>query len=105
MVHKNPLQQIKQLIPCLPQSDIDLGFKFLQNFDIESLKLLVDSALIRVKKGLTKPNPKEEYLNVNLDNLYKLDSILIDYYSELVPEDIENYIDEEEDNEFLEDYE
>lgn len=106
MVYKNPLQQIEQLIPSLPKSDINLGFKFLKEFNIESLKLLVESAIIRVKKGLNNPTPKEEYLEVDLDKMYKLNSILIEYYNEINPDDIEDYeLDDNEDSEFIEDYE
>lgn len=94
MLHKKHIYNIKKLMPALPESDRSLGLKFLEERNIESLKMLVDSAIIRTKKGLLKENPKEEYLNVDFENLYKLQSIVDDYYSDfIIPEDYE-FIDE-----------
>ena len=53
----------------------------MNNRDFESLQLLVDSALVRVKKGLSKENPKEEYLRVDPEEIRKLKSE-VDVYCE-----------------------
>lgn len=65
----NSLNNIKKFIPSLPSKDVNIGYKFLEKRDFESLKELVDSALIRTKRNLRIENPTQEYLNVDLDNL------------------------------------
>ena len=81
MSNKVPVDRMKALIPSLPERDIELANKFLNNRDFESLQLLVDSALVRVKKGLSKENPKEEYLRVDPEEIRKLKSE-VDVYCE-----------------------
>lgn len=81
MSSKGPVDRIKALIPSLPLGDVELANKFLNNRDFESLQLLVDSALIRVRKGLSKETPKEEYLKVDLEEVRKLKSE-VDVYCE-----------------------
>ena len=63
------LKNIKNFINYLPSKDIQIGFKFLEQRDFDKLKELVDSALIRTKRNLKTDNPKQEYLNVDLDSL------------------------------------
>ena len=63
------LKNIKKFINYLPSKDVQIGFKFLEQRDFDKLKELVDSALIRTKRNLKTDNPKQEYLNVNLDSL------------------------------------
>lgn len=88
----SPIKIIEELIPFLPKKDIDLGHKFLKNRDFESLKMLVDSALIKVRNGLRKANPKEEYLSIDIDNLQTLKAEIDTYYSMLeLPEQDEEY--------------
>lgn len=81
MSNKGPVDRMKALIPSLPERDIELANKFLNNRDFESLQLLVDSALVRVKKGLSKENPKEGYLRVDPEEIRKLKSE-VDVYCE-----------------------
>ena len=76
-----PIDRIKALIPSLPEGDARLAHKFLNSRDFESLQLLVDSSLVRVKKGLNKENPKEEYLKADLEEMRKL-KLEIDTYCE-----------------------
>ena len=92
----NYTKSIEGLLSALPKSDISLGKTFLQKRDFYSLKDLVDSALIKVKKGLRKENPKQEYLDVDLDNLNKLKGEVDAYYTclELPEEDEDDFYDE-----------
>ena len=92
------VDRIKRLVPSLPESDIKLGNRFLNCRDFESLKLLVDSAIIRVKKGLEKENPKEEYLNTNLRKLNGLKFEVDTYCEALGLTESEDDYDEEESN-------
>ena len=83
MDNREPIDRIKVLIPSLPEGDAKLAHKFLNSRDFESLQLLVDSSLVRVKKGLSKENPKEEYLKADLGEMRKLKSE-IDTYCEVL---------------------
>ena len=103
----NPIQKIKDLILELPETDVPFGNKYLNTRDFESLQSLDDSAIIRVKKGLTKENPKEEYLKVDLEKLSKLKVEVDTYYSmiEVPTQDIyEDFDNEEFSEEFNEDF-
>ena len=103
MDNREPIDRIKALIPSLPEGDVKLAHKFLNSRDFESLQLLVDSSLVRVKKGLSKENPKEEYLKADLEEMRKL-KLEIDTYCEafelLKQEEYEDFDSEE----FNEDY-
>ena len=81
MDNREPIDRIKALIPSLPEGDARLAHKFLNSRDFESLQLLVDSSLVRVKKGLSKESPKEEYLKADLEGMEKL-KLEIDTYCE-----------------------
>lgn len=78
----NSIERIKSLIPSLPKKDVDLGYKFLEKRDFESLNDLVSSAVYKVKKNLRTSNPKEEYVNLDMDSLEKLQYEVQDYYSQ-----------------------
>ena len=43
-------ETIKSLIPNLPEKDAKLAIKFLENQELEALKLLIDSAIYKIKK-------------------------------------------------------
>ena len=81
MDNREPIDRIKALIPSLPGEDVKLAHRYLNSRDFESLQLLVDSSLVRVKKGLSRENPKEEYLRADLGEMGKLKSE-IDTYCE-----------------------
>lgn len=70
----NSIDRIRSLIGVLPTKDIALGYKFLDSRDFESLKELVDSAIYKVRKNLKKDNPREDYLNISLEDLSRLKS-------------------------------
>lgn len=89
-----PIDRIKALIPSLPEGDARLAHKFLNSRDFESLQLLVDSSLVRVKRGLIKENPKEEYLEADLEEMRKLKSEVDTYCEALeLPEQEDEYED------------
>ena len=88
-----PIDRIKALIPSLPKGDARLAHKFLDSRDFESLQLLVDSSLVRVKRGLSKENPKEEYLKADLEEMRRLKSEIDTYCEALELPEQEEYED------------
>ena len=93
MDNREPIDRIKALIPSLPEGDVKLAHKFLNSRDFESLQLLVDSSLVRVKKGLSKENPKEEYLKADLEEMRRLKSEIDTYCEALELPEQEEYED------------
>ena len=93
MSNREPIDIIKALIPSLPEGDAKLAHKFLNSRDFESLQLLVDSSLVRVKKGLSKESPKEEYLKADLGEMRKLKSEVDTYCETLELSEQEEYED------------
>ena len=49
---QTPIKRIELLISSLPKRDIPIGTKYLKDRDFEALQMLIDSAIIRVKRGL-----------------------------------------------------
>ena len=98
-----PVKRMKVLMCSLPERDIPLGHKFLNERSFDSLKELVDSAIYRVRRSLKSDNPKEEYLKVNLEDLNRLKSE-VDMYiiqwgipeDDMYNEDFDDYEIEEE---------
>ena len=83
-----PVKRMKALMCSLPEREIPLGHKFLNERSFDSLKELVDSAIYKVKKSLKSDNPKEEYLKVNLEDLSRLKSEVDMYIVQWeIPED------------------
>lgn len=66
------IETIRRLIVYLPKKDIQLGYKFLNRRDFDSLKELIDSAIYKVEKNLASENPKDEYINLDLDMMNEL---------------------------------
>lgn len=64
-----PIEKIKKLMKFLPLKDIELGNKFLYSRNFDSLKELVDSAIIRVKKQQALLTIKDDYKDINVDNI------------------------------------
>lgn len=93
MDNREPIDRIKALIPSLPEGDVRLAYKFLNSRDFESLQLLIDSSLVRVKKGLNKENPKEEYLKADLEEMRRLKSEIDTYCEALELPEQEEYED------------
>lgn len=73
------VDRIKDLISSLPSKDAELGYKFLEKRDFESLQSLASSSIIRTKRALKKDNPKEEYLKADLEGMEKLNMEVISY--------------------------
>lgn len=80
---KSPIERMLELIPFLPEKDIPLGYKFIESRDFESLKMLVDSAVVRVNKNNKRENPKKEYLNADLSKINILKIEVDNYYNML----------------------
>lgn len=104
MGSREPVERIRALLSSLPLSDVRIGEEFLAKRDFESLQLLVDSSLVRVKKGLNKENPKEEYLKADLREMSRLKLEVDTYCMALeLPEQEEDF-DDFSSEEFNEDY-
>ena len=93
MDNREPIDRIKALIPSLPEGDAKLAYKFLNSRDFESFQLLVDSSLVRVKRGLSKENPKGEYLKADLEEMRRLKSEIDTYCEALELPEQEEYED------------
>ena len=94
MDNREPTDRIKALISSLPEEDVKLALRYLNSRDFESLRLLVDSSLVRVKKGLGMESPKEEYLKADLGEMRKLKSETDTYCEALeLPEQEDEYED------------
>lgn len=93
MDNREPIDRIEALVSSLPEGDVRLAHEFLNSRDFESLQLLVDSAIIRVKKGLAKENVKEEYLKVDLREISRLKSEVDTYCMALELPEQEEYED------------
>ena len=86
MQESKPVQEIRKLIPFLPEKDISLGYKFLDSRDFESLQELVDSAIKKVRRSklpTAKPELAERYKDVDTAMLHDLSSHIQDYVSKL----------------------
>lgn len=84
------VERMRRLINTLPKSDIALGERFISERQFESLQELVDSAIFRINKNVRGPNPKEEYMEVDLWELKKLKAEVDVYVEQLqLPNDEE----------------
>lgn len=90
----NSVERMKALMCFLPEKDITLGHRFLNERDFDSLKELVDSAIYKVKKSLKSDNPKEEYLKISLEDLSRLKSEVDTYITQI--EVSEDYVYDED---------
>lgn len=95
----SPLQQIKELIPSLPEKDCALANKFYSAKDWEALKDLTWSSLIRVENAYERGNIPDKYKDVDIDNLRDLAVVCSEYYDLVYPEGDE--IEEEEDIDYI----
>lgn len=91
-----PTERIVKLVPQLPTKDIPIAERLIKGRDFCSLKELIDSAIYKVKKSQKSLEPKEEYKNIDLEELSRLKSE-VDSYLVLLGEDIEPSEDDETD--------
>ena len=91
-----PTERIVKLVPQLPAKDIPIAERLIKGRDFCSLKELIDSAIYKVKKSKKSLEPKEEYKNIDLEELSRLKSE-VDSYLVLLGEDIEPSEDDETD--------
>lgn len=75
------LNSIRKLIPKLPEKDISIANRYMENRDFESLQDLVDSAIIKIKRDKKRENPK--YAHIDLSSLDRLSVLISDYMSKL----------------------
>lgn len=99
-----PVKRMKALMCSLPERDIPLGHKFLNERDFNSLKELIDSAIYKVRKSLKSDNPKEEYLMVSLEDLSRLKSEVDMYIIQLEMPENGIYGEDLDDCEFEEEF-
>lgn len=86
------VERIKGLTHHLPEGDDNLAVRFIEVRDFESLKELVDSAIIRTKRSVVSINPSEKYTKVDLDALRELKASVDEYVDQLdIPSDTYNY--------------
>lgn len=94
-----PVERMRILIKYLPKSDLVLSQRFIDCRDFESLQELVDSAIIKIRKNLRSSTPKEEYINLDVDELNQLKAEVDVYLEQLqIPyqEDIDKFEDYDE---------
>ena len=99
----SPVKIITALCKYLPEKDKFYADAFLIRRDFTSLRDLVESDIRKVEKNLTKENPKEELLNIQIDKLRALLN-KIDEYLLLLGEDLTQFVSEEDFNEEAENY-
>lgn len=87
---KDPLKRVKQLIPTLPDKDVKLAKKYLEDRNFECLLEIIESDLYLAEKNrLTKI---EEFLDKHIANLTELRGELMTYMSYLeVPDNSNDY--------------
>ena len=85
----SPLQQIKELISCLPAKDFNLAKKFVDKKDWESLKDLTWSSLQLIESAFEKEEIPAKYKDVDLDKVRELALICDEYYYLIYPEEQE----------------
>lgn len=76
-----PVERIRYLTRFLPKDDVNLANDFINSRDFESLQEIVDSVIIKVKRNLSSNNPKEKYINLDIDELTRL-KVEVDVYVE-----------------------
>lgn len=101
MVQISPVQKITALCKYLPEKDKFYADAFIIRRDFTSLRELVDSDIRKIEKNLTKENPKIDLINIDIDKLRKLLSIIDDYLI-LLGEDLEDFAIDDDFNEELE---
>lgn len=97
------LENIQKLSQSLPKGDVILANIFIDSREFESLQELVNSAIIKAKKNLRSDNPKEEYINLDMDDLITLKAE-VDFYVEQLTLPSQEDFDPEEEEYYEEEY-
>lgn len=97
------IKNIGNLISFLPSRDLGYGDKFFKARDFESLKEIVDSALVKTLKNIRKCEPLQEYLDVDIDKLHFLKAEVDIYNLQLNLPTIEEYYYGDNENSFWQD--
>lgn len=82
------IQRLRKLIPSLPEKDIPIGNKLLEQRDWRELHNFVSSAIVKIEKSNSKDESK--YANIDLASLYTLQSE--------IPEPLDDFDDDGEES-------
>ena len=85
----NEIDKIKELLKALPDKDILKWEKFLNDRNWESLKELINSAIVRINRSIVKDLPEIDLRYVNVDKLWQLKETVDYYVDTILHEDIE----------------
>ena len=96
----NKIDKIKNLIKCLPSKDINIGEKFYNNRDFQSLQELIDSAIYKIEKNNEKETPNPQLLNLDMESLVLLKTEVDNIVIQLSMEDNEENNKEIDDGEY-----
>lgn len=99
-MEKSHSSTIKELLNYLPKSEVHYAEKYYNLRDFQSLKEIVDSTIFKIKKNLSSDSIKDEYLSIDLDSLYTLQTKVTEYLSLLdeIEEEDEDFTDEDIEN-------
>lgn len=79
------IERIKELCESLPKKDKELAIQFINIRDLSSLRDLVRSLDVKIKKSLNSDYPNEEYENIKdqVEELkYEIDFYIMDIYED-----------------------
>lgn len=90
---EQPLNKIKRLAKSLPESDIKFAERYIKSREFDKLLEIVESDIYLVQQNSTLENPKEKFLNIDLEKLYELKVAIEEYMSFLeVPDNSDDWI-------------
>lgn len=75
---KSLLERIKDLIKFLPKNDIKYAESFLSKREFDNLIDIIDSDIYLIEN-----DTQDKYLDINLEELYKLEELVEEYTSYL----------------------
>ena len=75
---KSLLERIKDLIKFLPKNDIKYAKSFLSKREFDNLIDIIDSDIYLIEN-----DTQDKYLDINLEELYKLEELVEEYTSYL----------------------
>lgn len=78
------IKKLIQLCEFLPEKDIKIGLKFIQNRHFEELELLVKSVLDLIYLNNFKENPKEDLLKLDEMKIMELYQLTQEYQLQII---------------------